>query len=162
MKTILLALVLSLSSAFAAKFTKIQKMTDYSFTQKMMNQFCKDANLDCGLTVYSITEKNSSEKWENTVKQILHSNYYVEEVYADLVKKSSSNTVVNQLAEAAGIDLTNDSVDLLQERLSNDLDDRSVKLVSGGTSGPFGSHSIMAFIDTKNMEIIILSAGYSE
>jgi hypothetical protein len=162
MKTLVMILALTLSQAYAAKFKSIKKMTTWDFTQEIMNEFCKGAPMDCYVNAYKIISKSPSEKWENTVKQILRTNSYVDGADAKIVRRDSFGSMVNEMAEAAGIDPQGNQADMLHERLSNDLDSRELKLVQGGISSPWGSHSIMALIDTENNEILILGAGYSE
>jgi hypothetical protein len=164
MKKLILSLVLISQVAFAAKFKKMEKASDYQFTAKIMKEICEGVELDCYVNIYKIVSKNPQEKWEQTIKQIIHSGGYVEEAYAEKVTYTKINQAVNDLLESANIeDDKNDKLDLLAERLENDLSDSSISLYAGGYSGVFSlSHNFLALIDKRNNEIIFIGAGYSE
>ncbi len=171
---VVLSMVVS-NVAFAAKFYEVPKLGSLESLRVSFNTVCgtlAETNLNCGTRAFQIVSKNPSEKWENTVQQILRSNTYVEDASGARVAKRDSRVSNAFLAvmKAAGYDLrrasreTSDALELALERIDNDvLDEPAVVAVSGELSGAFSlDETYLALIDTERGEVLIVSGGYAE
>jgi len=161
--------------ANAAKFEAREKLEKLDLVQELGNEFCAtmvENNLECFTSSYVILSKKPSEKYENSIKQILHSSKYVENVTSRLLSKSNGAKEVfdalNDVAEAVdyfdnpgeGSEL---ALDALHERLENDVDNSTYQFFAGAVEGAFSSSfSYLAVLHVPSGELVILNAGYAE
>lgn len=149
----------------------LAQATRFERMQSVLQDLC-DANrttLDCGVEVYKVQFMGTQMLWSQAIKRALVSEYssalnatLVPKTYDDVVQK------YKDVAQAVGFSadqlMAMNQWENLQEAVSNDvMDESSVKIYAGHISGQFSvDHVFVAFVDTKNQELIVFRGGYSE
>ena len=168
----------TVSPAFGAKFEATERLKALRDLKSYYADACKalvEANTDCGVESYKILSRKPTEKWESTVKQIIHAQGagYVEEVVANRLTRKYYDAA-SEVLTAGGWDALyeNSSEETQQEleaaalQIEAELErvaERKIIVIAGGFSGAFSlEHSFLAIIDLKTQEVVVFNAGYSE
>ena len=164
-------------TAHAAKYTKINIQNEpLVYLQQSYDDalsFCtKYSDTDCGVEAYQIISKKDDESLVNTVKQMIHANGYVDEVSGEFISKKGNalfEAYKDVLAARGFLDGSDRDIilkdfDLVKINLIRDIiKNKNVVVTAGNIKGEFSAdYNYIAFIDLKNKQVMIFSAGYSE
>lgn len=170
-KFLFIALIAFGMQAQAMKVASVSKPTRFDRMQRVLEDFCKSSRttLDCKVEVYKVQFFGSQKPWTQAVRQAV-GNEYTHALNFTEFKRDYSQVVerFQYVAQAAGFSSVRLSMlgqwENLQEAISNDvMDESTVKIFAGHVSGNFSlDHEFVAFVDTKNHELIVFRGGYSE
>lgn len=155
----------------AATVQSISQPTRFDRMHRVLEDFCKSSRttLDCQVQAYRVQFLGSQKSWSQAVRQVV-GNEYTHALNFTEFKRDYDQVVerYEYVAQAAGFSskrlMMLGQWENLQEAISNDvMDEPSVKIFAGHVSGNFSlDHEFVAFVDTKNNELIVFRGGYSE
>ena len=159
------------NAAFAAKMKNIKTMTSPALEKIAATyDYIVGGIDDTGVTKVSILEKKTTEKWEQTIKQMYRRNRYINEADALIMRKSASTIKKSfqSLIDGGGyLSHEDEAIAELNKKvlplILKAAAQSTIKFYNAGFSGEFdAAYGSFVFVDTDNNEILSLDAGYSE